>query len=97
MTPRANSNDHVVSVIDAENRITMETMAKLENECSAVEKFFTLQRGSRRKLVRLSTNRMALSAASTRGRTRLSKTIHINVFPSQGYTPRRIPENKGKL
>lgn len=45
MTPRANSNDHVVSVIDAENRITMETIAKLENECSAVEKFFTLQGG----------------------------------------------------
>ena len=42
-TSKQRRGPSVVSVIDAENRITMETIAKLENECRAVEKFFTFQ------------------------------------------------------
>lgn len=76
---------HVVSVIDTENRITMETIAKLGERVRCSGKVFHFLEGRGRKLVRLSTNRMALSGASTRGRTRVSKTIHINVFPLQGY------------
>lgn len=79
----------VVSVIDTENRITMETIAKLGERVRCSGKVFHFLEGRRRKLVRLSTNRMVLSGASTRGRTRVSKTIHINVFPLQGYTARQ--------